>query len=120
MRASELGIYDPALDRLAQRCVAEPRQPQPTLRELNREKQVHDARDRQREQDSNWIRAMFSDPDVEREELELRKERAKVRRAEYEVEQARLEIEQIRAEIIANMVDAQLAQAEAKIVTAKA
>ncbi|MBP2295167.1 hypothetical protein [Azospirillum rugosum] len=120
MRAIELGIYNPSQDKLVNRHDDDTRKPRKTLRDLNRENQIRQARDLQRRREEETIALIFGDPEVEREELDLRKARAEIRKTEFEAEQARLEIEQIRAETVATMAAAQKARADAKLAAAKA
>lgn len=120
MRAHELGLYDPAEDHQGENRLGDTRTPPRNLRDLNREKRIRQARALQDRREQRTIALIFGDPEVEREELELRKERAEAKQAEYEAEQARLEIEQIRAETLATMADAQKARADAKLTAAKA
>ncbi|QCG92712.1 hypothetical protein E6C67_02010 [Azospirillum sp. TSA2s] len=120
MRAIELGIYDPNQDQLIRHHTDDVRKPPKSLRDLNREKRIRQARERQHRREQQTIALIFGDPEVEREELELRKDRAEAKQAEYEAEQARLEIEQIRAETLATMAAAEKSRADAKLTAAKA
>ncbi|CAO3404845.1 hypothetical protein [Azospirillum palustre] len=120
MRAYELGIYDPAEDHQRENRVGSTRTLSRSLRDLNREKQIRQARERQHRREQQTIALIFGDPEVEREELKLRKDRAELRKTEFEAEQARLEIEQIRAETLATMAAAQKARADAKLTATKA
>lgn len=119
MRAYELGIYDPAEDQQSKNRLGDTRTPPRNLRDLNRTKRIHQARERQHRREQQNIALIFGDPEVEREELELRKDRAEAKQAEYEAEQARLEVEQIRAETLATMAAAQKARADANLTAAK-
>ncbi|MCM8738261.1 hypothetical protein M5E06_29470 [Azospirillum sp. A1-3] len=120
MRAYELGIYDPAEDHQSKIRLGDARKPRTSLHDLNREKRIRQARERQHRREQQTIALIFGDPEVEREELELRKDRAELRKTEYEAEQARLEIEQIRAETLATMAAAQKSRSDAKLTAAKA
>ncbi|WP_149468559.1 hypothetical protein [Roseomonas genomospecies 6] len=120
MRAIELGIYDPGQDQLIKNHTNDARKSRKTLRDLNREKQIRQARDLERRREEETIALIFGDPEVEREELDLRKARAEIRKTEFEAEQACWEIEKVRAETMAAMADAQKARADAKFTAAKA
>lgn len=114
MRAYELGIYDPAFDRSANREIADTRKPRVSLRDLNREKRIQRARAVQHQREEQTIALIFGNGDIEKEELDLRKKRADVRKAECDIEKSRWDIEKLKAEVIATMADAKKSFAAAK------
>lgn len=118
MRAVELGIYDASQDQLIKHHADDAREPRRSLCDLKCEKQIRQARQLQRRRENETIALIFGDPEIEREELDLRKERAEVRKTEFEAESARWEIEKVRAETMAKMADAQRTQAEAEVAAA--
>jgi len=101
MRVSELetGDYKRAYDR-----------PQNDPRSANGMRQTlsHDLKRKQ-----SVVELMFSDPDVERQELELAM-------AGAELQQAWLEVEQLKADILATLADAQKTRAETQVIQRKA
>lgn len=114
MRAYELGIYDPALDRSANRDTADTRKPRVSLRDLNHEKRIQRARAVQHQREEETIALVFGNTDIEKEELDLRKQRAEVRKAECDIEKSRWDIEKLKAEVIATMADARKSIAATK------